>query len=99
LFINVFIYYLLNVFYFFYFFQDVKKEYYDTFVNGYFGQNVIKLVNKHIGNPQVVTLDQAIAMGCLENCPIYFPTRKVCCICTVVPNNYSMYLYHHVYFN
>ncbi|KAL4136129.1 hypothetical protein QTP88_007694 [Uroleucon formosanum] len=56
--------------------EDVKKEYYDTFVNGYFGQNIIKLVNKHIGNPQVVTLDQAIAMGCLENCPIYFPTRK-----------------------
>ncbi|XP_060844215.1 uncharacterized protein LOC132924125 isoform X1 [Rhopalosiphum padi] len=56
--------------------EDVKKEYYNTFVNGYFGQNVIKLVNKHTGYPQVVTLDQAIAMGCLENCPIYFPTRK-----------------------
>jgi len=81
-------------------FQDVKKEYIDTFVNGYFGQNIIKLVNKHIGYPQVVILDQAIAMGCLENCPIYFPTRKVCCIiCIVVLNNYTMCLSHHVYIN
>lgn len=56
--------------------EDVKNEYYNNFVNGHFGQNIIRIVNKHTGYPQVVTLDQAIAMGCLENCPIYFPTRK-----------------------
>lgn len=69
----------------------MKKEYYDTFVDGFFGQNITKLVNKHIGHPQVVTLDQAIAMGCLENCPVYFPTRKVCCMCCVVVRQNILY--------
>lgn len=62
----------------------MKKEYYNNFVGGYFGQKVIKLVNKHIGYPQVVTLDQAIAMGCFENCPIYFPTRKVSVVSMII---------------
>jgi len=77
----------------------VKKEYYDTFVNGFFGQNIIKLVNKHSGSPQVVTLDQAIAMGCLENCPIYFPTRKVCCMSYVVLRQNILYCKIEIYWD
>lgn len=77
----------------------MKKEYYDTFVNGFFGQNIIKLVNKHSGYPQVVTLDQAIAMGCLENCPIYFPTRKVCCMSCVVLRQNILYCKVEIYWD
>lgn len=60
-----------------FFFLEVKREYDNHFVNGYLGKYVIEFVNKHRSYPQVVSLDQAVAMGCLENCSTYFPTCKV----------------------
>lgn len=55
----------------------MKKDYYQTFVDGQLGQNVIKLVNNYTGYRSIVTLDQAIKMKCFEHCPTYFPAAKV----------------------
>lgn len=60
-----------------FFILDVKEEYYETYVDGPLGQNVIKLVNNYIGHRSIMTLDQALKMKCFESCPTYFPTSKV----------------------
>uniref|UniRef100_A0A2S2Q518 Transcriptional adapter 2B n=1 Tax=Sipha flava TaxID=143950 RepID=A0A2S2Q518_9HEMI len=56
--------------------EEVKKEYYQTYVDGPLGQNIIKLVNNYVGYRSIMTLDQALKMKCFESCPTYFPTSK-----------------------
>ncbi|XP_050528654.1 uncharacterized protein LOC126898540 [Daktulosphaira vitifoliae] len=57
--------------------EEVKKDYMSSFIDGQLGQKVINLVNQRIGHPQVITLDQALAMGCFQNCTPYYPTKKI----------------------
>jgi hypothetical protein len=68
---------IINYYCFFFFFLEVKKEYYQTYVDGPLGQNIIKLVNNYVGYRSIMTLDQALKMKCFESCPTYFPTSKV----------------------
>ncbi|XP_050438344.1 uncharacterized protein LOC126844297 [Adelges cooleyi] len=57
--------------------EDVKREYTNTYIDGPMGQRIINLVNQRIGYTPLVSLDQAIAMGCFKNIPSYFPSKKI----------------------